>query len=126
MAQLSPSPARSECSVRMLSLPSQRQRGAPSSQAVGSAPTGHEQGRGTPWQGGWRRWSVWSGLCGERSWRKTSQSFSHSRISLHFPKPSADSRKAARPDASHLGMARPYLLWPSSFVTHSRPSLCLL
>lgn len=60
---------------------------------------------------------------------KPLQVFFHSGASPHFPKLSADFRKTAQPDTSHLGMVSPYLPRPSSlcsFVTHPRPSLCLV
>lgn len=69
-------------------------------------------------------------MCGEKRWEKHYHFPSTPGASPHFPKLSAYYRKAAQPDASHLGTVSPDL--PSrpgsvcSFVTHSRPSLCLV
>lgn len=48
--------------------------------------------------------------------------FFHAGVSLHFPKLSAYSWRAAQADASHLGMINSYLLCPSTFMTHPSPA----
>lgn len=110
-----PSPEQCDCRVSTL-FPALAEEGM--EHTVGgnrfTMPRVCEQGLGDPLADGMG--------CVERGDREKHYNFFLTGVSLHFPKLSAYSWRAARADASHLGMISSYLLWPSTFMTHPQPS----